>query len=131
MAVRTHPLMRIVKHNCQRNYAVCQATFQVGVDVGAEILCIQEPYLGGKGMAHSAYEFRFSYKGERRQQRVAIGVKKDLGGRMVVEPRSDLIEHPYIQVIDIWELDAQRKKKRKTRIVNVYDNWVGGGQPWC
>lgn len=101
MAVRTHLLMRIVQHNCQRNYAVCRATFQVGVDIGAEILCLQEPYLGGKGMAHPAYEFRFGYKSEYRQERVAIGVKKDLGVRIIVEYRSDLIEHSYIQVIGI------------------------------
>lgn len=86
--------MRVVQHNCQHNYAVCQATFQVGLDIGAEILCLQEPYLGGTGMVHPAYEFRFSPVGELRQQRVAVGVKKDLGGRMIVENRSDLISHP-------------------------------------
>lgn len=122
--------MRIVQHNCQRNYAVCQATFQVGLDIGAEILCLQEPYLGEKGMVHPAYEFRFSNIGETRQQRVAVGVRKDIQGRIVVESRSDIIEHPYIQVLDVWELDIQKKKKRKSRIVNVYDNWIGEGQPW-
>lgn len=120
--------MRIIQHNCQRNYAVCQATFQVGIDIGAEILCLQEPYLGEKGMVHPANDFRFSSIGELRQQRVAIGVRRDLGGRIVVETRSDLVDHPYVQAIDIWELDSQQKKKRKTRLVNVYDNWVGEGQ---
>lgn len=47
-----------------------------------------------------------------------------------METRSDPIDHPYIQVVDVWELDSQKKKKRKTRIVNVYDNWVGRDQIW-
>lgn len=80
-------------------------------------MCLQKPYLGGKRMAKPAYEFRFGYKGERRQQRVTIGLKKDLGGIIIVETRLDLIEYSYIQVIDIWELNSQRKKKRETRIV--------------
>lgn len=45
----------------------------------------------------------------------------------MVETRSDLIDHPYIQIVDVWELDEKNKKKRWTRIVNVYDNWVGCG----
>ena len=82
-------------------------------------------------MVHPAYEFRFSYMGELRQQLVAVGVKKYLGGRMILEIRLDLVDHLYIQVMDIWELDSQRKRKRKTKIVNIYHNWVEEGQPWC
>lgn len=47
-----------------------------------------------------------------------------------METRSDLIDHPYLQVVDVWELKSQRKKKRRTRIVNIYDNWVGRDQIW-
>ena len=47
-----------------------------------------------------------------------------------METRSDLVDHPYIQVIDIWELDLGGNKSRKTRIINVYDNWVGDGYQW-
>lgn len=122
--------MRIIQHNCQKNYAVCQATFQVGKEIGAEILCLQEPYIGLGGMSHPAYDLRFSTVGQIRQQRVALGIKKDVGGRLMAETRSDLVDHPYIQVVDVWELDIHKKKKRRTRIVNVYDNWVGRGQLW-
>lgn len=109
---------------------MCQATLQVGKEIGAEILCLQEPYIGSGGMSHPTYDFRYSNLGEQRQERVALGVKKDSRGRIMVETRSDLIDYPYIQVVDVWELDSQRKKKRKTRIVNVYDNWVGRDQVW-
>lgn len=73
-------------------------------------------------MNHPAYDFGFSHVGERRQKRVALGVKRDLGGRLIVETRLDLIDHPYVQVLDVWELNAQMNKMRKTRIVNIYDN---------
>ncbi|POS82856.1 hypothetical protein EPUL_005389, partial [Erysiphe pulchra] len=72
---------------------------------------LQEPYLSEKGMVHPAYDLRFSDAGETQQQRVAVGVKKDIRGRIIVESRSDLIEHPYIQVLDVWELDVQKKRK--------------------
>lgn len=75
--------MRVIQHNCQRNYAVCQATFQIGVEIGAEILCLQEPYIGAGGINHPAYEFRFSTIGELRQ-RVAIGIKKDIAGSIKI-----------------------------------------------
>lgn len=87
MAARAHLFMRIVQHDCQRNYAVFQTTFQIGAGIGAEIMCLQESCLGGKGMVHLVYEFRFGNIGKSRQQRFAIGVKKDLGGKMIVETR--------------------------------------------
>ncbi|POS88401.1 hypothetical protein EPUL_000062 [Erysiphe pulchra] len=102
-----------------------------GEKTGAQQPDDLELYLGGKGMIHPAYDFQFSNVGELRQQRAAVGVRRDLGERIVVETRSDLVDHPYIQAIDIWELDSQQKKKRKTRLVNVYDNWVGEGQVFC
>ena len=37
-----------------------------------------------EGMIHPAYDFRFSNGGELRQQRAAIGMRRDLGGRIVV-----------------------------------------------
>lgn len=66
--------------------------------------------------------------GELRQQRAAIAVKKDLGRKIIVESRSDLVDHSYIQVMDLWELDHQKRKYRRTQLVNVYDNWIGNGQ---
>ncbi|POS82736.1 hypothetical protein EPUL_004709 [Erysiphe pulchra] len=112
----------------QENRDETTTTFQVDIEIGADMLCLQEPYIGSEGMNHLAYDFRFSNVGEHRQQRVALGVKKDLEGRLIVETRSYLIDHPYLQVVDVWELNTQRNKKRRTRIVKIYDNWVGRGQ---
>lgn len=49
-------LMRIIQYSFYKNYAVCQATFQVEVDIGAELLCIQEPCLVEKSMIYPARE---------------------------------------------------------------------------
>ena len=122
--------MRLIQLNCQHNYAVCQATFQVGVEIEADFICLQEPYVGMRGMSHPAYDFVMGNAGETRQQRVAFGIKKDIRANVIVETRSDLVDHPYIQIIDIWELDLCGNKSRKTRIINLYDDWVGDGYQW-
>lgn len=59
-----------------------------------------------------------------------LGVKKDLEGRLIIESRIDLIEQPYVHVIEIWELDQSKRKNKRTRFVKVYDNLVGKGQIW-
>lgn len=107
---------------------MCQATYQVGCDIGAETFYLQESYLGEKSIAHSTDEFRFSTFGEIRQQRVIMFVKKDPGGGLMTESRTDFINHSYAQSIDAWELHKDKRKKRRTRIINMYDNWVGEGQ---
>lgn len=57
-------------------------------------------------MLHPAYEFRFSMCGEYQLKRVAVVVEKDLEGRVIVERRTDLVDHSYPQVLDIWKLDT-------------------------
>lgn len=43
---------------------------------------------------------------------------------------SNLLNHPYLMVLDAWELGQAQEKSRKTRVINCYDNWLGAGQPW-
>lgn len=51
--------------------------------------------------------------------------------RLIVEVGTDIIDHPYIQAVDICELEERRrKKKRRTNIVNVYDNRLQTDQAW-
>lgn len=55
-----------------------------------------------------------------------MAVQKELTDKIVVEHRTDLINHPYIIRLEIRKLDSRSKKPaRKTRIVNIYDNRVG------
>lgn len=58
-------------------------------------------------------------------------VKKDLGDKIIVDHRTDLIHHPYFMLLEIRELDLQSKKPgKKTRVINVYDNRVERGYTW-
>lgn len=93
--------MCIIQFKYQCNYVVFQATCQAGVDIGAEILCFQEQYISERSMIHPASEICINLVSEPHQKRAAIGVKKDLDCRVVIESRSDLVDHPYTQVIDI------------------------------
>jgi hypothetical protein len=45
---------------------------------------------------------------------------------MVIEVRSDLVNHSYFLIINIWELYLQiRAKIRRTRLINSYNNRIG------
>ena len=62
--------------------------------------------------------------------RVLIAIRKDILSKVVIQNRTDLVNHPYYIVFDIRELYPQsRKCLRKTRVVNLYDNKVSKEQP--
>ena len=50
-------------------------------------------------------------------------MKKELVDKIVVDHRTNLVNHPYFMLLEIRELDLQSKRPgRKTRVINVYDN---------
>lgn len=58
--------------------------------------------------------------------RVFITVKKELANRIILENRSNLVDNHYALILDIKKRDNKYKKSvRHTRVVNIYDNWVG------
>ena len=55
-------------------------------------------------------------------------VRKDLGDKIIVDYRTNLIYHPYFMLLEICKLDLLSKKPgRKMQIVNIYDNQVERG----
>ena len=51
--------------------------------------------------------------------------------KLVIENRTDLVNHPYFILLEIRELDQLSKKpRRKMRALNIYDNRVGQGCTW-
>jgi hypothetical protein len=43
-----------------------------------------------------------------------------------VEARSDLVNHPYVLALNIWDLHPySQKKARRTRLINCYNNLIG------
>jgi len=123
--------MRIIQHNCRKAYPVTIAALEAGLSLKADIVCLQEPYID-REFRHGGFLIHWPEKAEQRNKRVAIAIRRDLTDQMNIEARTDLINHPYIMALDVWELEEspQRSPKRRTRLVNCYDNWVGGDCVW-
>jgi hypothetical protein len=50
---------------------------------------------------------------------VVTVVRRDIVVNIVIEARTDLVNHPYFIAVDIVE------RGRRTRVVNYYDSWLG------
>lgn len=99
------------------------ASFEGAKSVGANRVCIQEPYVSGGVLSHLAFDIRWGTVGKRKEQTVAIGKVVSTRGRLIVEARTNIIDHSYIMVLDLWELEKPGgKKNRKTRVANTYEN---------
>jgi hypothetical protein len=61
-------------------------------------------------------------EGERKDCRVVIAVWRDLLGQLVIEAQTDLINHPYILIVDVWDLGRAQERVQRTRVVNCYNN---------
>ena len=55
-----------------------------------------------------------------------MAIRKDWLDKLVIENRTDLVNHPYFILIEIHKVDQLSKKsERKMRALNIYDYWVG------
>ena len=122
--------MLIVQQNCGKGYECTIAALEAGLGLNASVICIQEPFLGNRSIAHSGFNLYWpSGTNNRKDMRVLIAVRKDILSKVVIENRTDLVSHPYCMVLDIRELHPQSGKcLRKIRVVNLYDNKVGKRQ---
>jgi hypothetical protein len=122
--------MLVIQHNCRKAYAVVIAALETGIQRKAEIVCFQEPFVA-REFSHPGYVCYWPQEGARRDARVVVAVRRDLLSSQAVEVRTDLINHPYMLAVNIWELERSSKRRlRRTRIINCYDNWIGEGQCW-
>lgn len=121
--------MLIIQHNCGRTYPATLGALEAGIERQIGIICLQEPYIL-KDFSHPGYLLYWP-GGEKRDQRVLIAIRKDLIGAVRVENRTDLVDHPYLQALDIWEAPLiSGHAPRRTRIVNCYDVWIGASFRW-
>ena len=122
--------MLVVQQNCGKGYECTISALEAGL--GASVVCIQEPFLGNRSLAPAGFNLYWpSGTNNRRDMRVLIAVRKDILNRVAIEKQTDLISHPYCLCLDIIKFDPQSGKRlRKTRVVHLYDNKVGKGQPW-
>jgi hypothetical protein len=120
--------MLVVQHNCRKAHAITIAALETGLALKAEIVCLQEPYIGVNSVTHGGYVILWPETGPKDKKRVMIAIQKDLLNRLIIEPKTDLINHPYALALDIWDIHhITRKKIRRTRLINIYDNIVNTG----
>ena len=100
---------------------------ETALSIRAGIIMVQEPFIGNREIAHSGFNF-YWLQGEKKNIRVMTAMRKELVDKIIIDHRTDLFNHPYFMLLEIQELDPQLKKpRRKTQVVNVYDNRVGRG----
>lgn len=62
---------------------------------------------------------------------VAIEMAVSTKGQLIVKARMNTINHLYIMTLDLWELERSGgKKKKRTRVVNTYNNNFTVDQIW-
>jgi hypothetical protein len=116
--------MLIIQHNCGRTYPATLGALEAGIEWQIGIICLQEPYILNN-FSHPGYLLYWP-GGEKQDQRVLMAIRKDLIRAVRIENRTDLVDHPYLQAVDIWEAPIiSRHAPRRTRIVNCYDVWIG------
>lgn len=105
-------VMLIIQYNCKQKYESIVMVLEIALNIGARIVILKEPFIGIQELAHSAFNFYWP-QGDRATMRVITAVRKDLLDKIVVEHRTDLINHPYFIFIKIWELDQQFKRQKR------------------
>lgn len=112
--------MIVIQHNCNGTAVSTIAALEAAVERGAEMACLQEPYLGKKHViGHPGFQIRWP-ECAKRETRVALAIRNDALDRYVFEERTDLMDGPHIQCLDVWET-VNRRKARKTRLINIYN----------
>ena len=96
----------------------------------AGVIYIQEPFIGTRDIQHNGFSLHWP-GGERKDARVLTAIRKDLANRVVVEKRSDLVDHPYVIMLDIKDFNTNtRLPTRCTRVVNIYDQVINRNRPY-
>lgn len=67
--------MLVIPHNCGRGYESTIAALETALSIGAGMVCLQEPFIGNKSIAHGAFNFYWP-GGLRAEARVLTAVKK-------------------------------------------------------
>jgi hypothetical protein len=93
--------MLVIQYNCRRAYPITIAAFETDLALNAAFIYLQEPYVGVYTFSHPDYEIKWPEKGENKEQRVLIVIRKDLLTKVITETRSDLVNHPYVLALNI------------------------------
>lgn len=119
--------MLVIQHNYGQGYKNTVMALETALSVEAGIVIVQELFIGNREISHIGFNFYWP-QGEKKNIRVMTAVRKDLIDKIMIDHRTNLVNHLYFMLLEIWELDPRSKRPgRKTRVVNIYDNQVGRG----
>jgi hypothetical protein len=93
--------MLVIQHNCRQAYPITIAAFKTGLTLNADFIYLQELYIGVYSFSYPGYEIKWPEKGENKEKRVLIAIRKDLLTKVITEVRLDLVNHPYVLALDI------------------------------
>ena len=112
--------MIVLQHNCNGTAVSTVTALEAATERGAEVACLQEPYVGKRHtISHRGFQIRWPECVEQ-DTRVALAIRNDVLDNYVFEERTDLVDGPHVQCLDIWET-RHRKKARCTRLINIYN----------
>jgi hypothetical protein len=121
-------MMMVLQHNCNGTAVSIVAALEAAIKRGAEVACLQEPHVGKRfTISHPGFQIRWP-ECDKKVTRVALAIRNDVLDRYVFEERTDLVDSPHIQCLDVWKTTG-RKKTRLTRLLNIYNRArvQGGG----
>ena len=85
------------------------AALEATIERKAEVACLQEPYVGKKHViGHPGFQIRRP-ECTKKDTRVALAIRNDALDRYVFEERTDLVDSPHVQCLDVWETTNRRK----------------------
>jgi hypothetical protein len=70
--------MLVVQHNYRKTYAITIAALETGLALKAEIMCLQEPYIGINNITHGGYTILWPETEPKNKKKVLIIIRKDL-----------------------------------------------------
>lgn len=97
---------------------------EAGLGLTIAVICIQKPFLRNQSISHSRFNPYWPFgTGIRKDMLVLRAVQKDILNKVIIENRTNLVNHLYCIILDIKEFHpVSGKHIRKTRVVNLYDN---------
>ena len=96
--------MLIIKYDCGRGYESTVMALETALIIKVGMVRLQEPFISNREISHSAFNFYWP-QGDRSEIRVVTAIRKDLMDKLVVENRTDLVNHPYFILLEIQKLD--------------------------
>lgn len=105
-------LILVIQQNYRKGYECTISALEAGLGLNAGIVCIQEPFLGEKNLAHTGFNLYWpAGANDCKENRVFIAVRKNLLNKTIMENWTDLVSHLYCMVLDITEGEIYTKKK--------------------